>query len=1204
MPQLLPMPPPRIRDSLLAFADRITIFPLTLVVAPAGSGKSTLLGVWRQRLEELGESAAYLDLSPLHADAAVLAEDLVEATRGAVPGFGTETMQTLAQPSGAPDEWRSLLRAILRDWRGDANGVALVLDNFHEIAGDGSGARLVDEMLRSQVSGLQIVIASRGAVPGATARLRAASVVQELGVDEMSLRFEEVERVLAEHGVTGDADIAARVLARTQGWATGVQLAARRLARIDTARRPAFIAQLSREPDLFGFVATEVLRDEPDAVVAAVEAVAILGRCTDDMVVELLGDPAAGTSIARAVQRGVLLSEGNEVFLHQLWRDLVSERLATRLAEAERRALLQRAGTLLRQRGNAEAALEAFAAGGDWEEVGQTLIALWGPMAREGRVERLRHWLARLPEGLVEATPTLLALSGIASVRTAPQHALPILERASSMYRARGEREQERFLAGYIGVIHLAQMRREEALAALRRMITLRGVVTDPAERGSLYGLLAQRRYLTGRYGGALAMAERAARLPLDASSDWFNAMLLCWLRGIRGEIDAAFREVDRVMQRPEITPYGFTVGGASLLRARLHLLAGSHREALEEAERALACFRDHRITILRAGAATMIGYARSRLGDREDALRYFAQALERTGGGNAAEGPARVHFAIERFRWGEIDEARNEAQRALDTLGAADARWPALTPWLLCYALWLLSRCGDATAAWRLARRHRASFRLSDFGLTQHTVLLVHADIAQRAGEAAVAQRSAREAFEYGARFGVRMVEPIVGDLVTEEWAAWAIREGICAEYAMERLEAIAPARVSPLLHQLARDRNTEARASAVRLLARSGGRVSYEALREASQDRVARVRDAASAALAVIDLRPSFALRVDSFGHLEVFRGDETVTSDAWKGQTARRLFANLLAAEGRLVPREQLRSALWPDAEPEAGRNNLRVAITRLNDALDPERPSGATPHFVVAEGDGLRLHPDALADWDAARFRELLREAETAERAGEDARCLAKTREAIALYRGALLAEFDDDAIVALRRGVADRFAAAAHRIGPRRTRQRLRPGWSRRRRLPRPAYPSRSSAATPRRSGPGRRARPARADRRDADRRRRAGSVPAKAPARTRRADSNPAAGDPANSARRAPRASLRPRRRTRPARIARWPDRRRRVRRHSRRSAPPALRCAVRATDWAPATPGQRRAFPRARPEGDRPSRSATGTNPPLRRAW
>jgi DNA-binding SARP family transcriptional activator len=218
--------------------------------------------------------------------------------------------------------------------------------------------------------------------------------------------------------------------------------------------------------------------------------------------------------------------------------------------------------------------------------------------------------------------------------------------------------------------------------------------------------------------------------------------------------------------------------------------------------------------------------------------------------------------------------------------------------------------------------------------------------------------------------------------------------------------------------------------------LLARRGGRDAYAPLHAASEDRVARVRDLARGALGALDLRPAFGLRVRSLGRFEVLRGEATVRAEDWKGQTARRLFARLLVAEGRAVARETLREELWPDAEPEAGRNNLRVAMTRLSDALDPERPAGVTPHFVVTEGESLRLQADALSEWDVAKFRALLRAADEAERGGGDARVLEHTQDALALYEGPLLPEFDDTWVLGLRRELAGRFAAAAHRIGPR------------------------------------------------------------------------------------------------------------------------------------------------------------------------
>ncbi len=1022
---------------MLRRAEQITAVPLALVVAPAGSGKSTLLAAWRRNLAERGERAAYLDLSPLHANVAVLVADLLEVARDAMPEFGAETARALAHGSLDTDPWRELARAMQRDLATAPAPLILFLDNFHEIPPDATAARWLDEMLRARSPHLACVVSSRGSVPASVARLRAEGALVEVNAQDLSLRFEEVHRLLVDHGIDDDAELAARVLARTEGWATGVQLAARRLARIDPANRNEFVVQLGREPDLFGFVATEVLRDEPKEVLAAVDAVALLGRCAPADVAELLGEERAESWIARAVERGVLLTDGAEVWIHQLWRELLTERASARTAPADRRARLLRAGEVLRKRQRFEGALECFVAAEHWDGVGRTLLDAAPEWTRMGRSERLRHWVDQMPPALVEATPSMLALRGIALVRPAPQLAIPNLERAMAMYRARGDRLQERTLAATLGVLYLSQLRRDDALRVLRRLITLRGVLTDPSERGALYVMLGARRYLNGRFGGALAMARRAAAMPLEASNDWFNAQLLAWLHSARGEWDVALADIERVLERPEVKNQPFLHYGARLQRARIQLFRGELAIALDDAERAEEAFRDHRMPMVREFSALMLASVKSKLGDRSDARRWYDEALQRAQQrGSGADGFTRAQFSVALVAWGEDEEAAREAQRAIDSLDAQGERWSIVMPWAPAFATWALARGGDARRAHAFAKRHARTFSMPDLRLAHHTVELALADVARAAGDEREAQRHARAAFEFGAREGIRVVEPLIGSMVTPQWAEWAVRENVCADYALDRLAATAPARVTPLLQELARDRNAAARERALRWLARRGGRDAYLPLHAATEDRVARVRDLARTALGTLDLRPAFVLQVHSLGGFAVRRGDATLRAEDWKGQTARRLFARLLVAEGRAVARETLREELWPDAEPEAGRNNLRVAMTRLNDALDPERPAGATPHFVIAEGESLRLQADALADWDAAVFRAQLRSADDAERDGNDARSLEETRNALALYAGPLLPEIDDVWVLALRRELAERFADAAHRIGPR------------------------------------------------------------------------------------------------------------------------------------------------------------------------
>jgi ATP/maltotriose-dependent transcriptional regulator MalT/DNA-binding SARP family transcriptional activator len=1025
----------RVREALLARSEQIGAVPLALVVAPAGSGKSTLLAAWSRRVGERGDATAYLDISPLHGEAPVLLADLLESARHAVPGFGSETALALAREGVAGTEWRALARAWLRDVAKIAQPLVLFLDNFHELPADASGARFLDEVLRVRPPDLAWVVSSRGAVPACVARLRAEGALLEVGRDDLSLRADEVQRLLAEHGAGGDDALAVRLLARTEGWAAGVQLAARRLGRLEPAQRADFVARLGREPDLFGFLAAEVLRDESPEVLAAVDAAALLGRCAPADVAELLGDPRAAEAVARAVERGLLLADGGEVWTHQLWRELITGYAQAQRSPEERGAMLRGAGALLWRRRRYEGALEAFAAAEDWPSLGRALVEAAETWSRDGRIERVRHWLDQLPPGAVDATPALVALHGLTLLRPAPAQALPRFERAMQLYRTRGERRQERMLAGTVGMLHLAELRRDDALRVLRRMISLRGVLTDPAERGAFFGMLAQRRFLTGRFGGALAMAQRAASFPLDPISDWFNGQLLTWIHGLRGEWDVAQDVIARLLARPEVASYPFLHFGARLQRGRLRLMQGDAEGGLDDALAADEAFRDHRLPLVREMAGLAIAHAHARRGDRDEARRWYDEALRRAQErGGAASGPARVQLAADLVRWGEDAEAAREAHRALEALAASGDRWSLFLPTLAGIAIWILARGGDPREAQQLARRHGRALSVPDLRLAHHTLQLALADVAQATGEPAEAERHARASFEFAAREGIRVADPLIGAFVTPHWAEWAVRAGVSPDYALERLAATRPERVAPLLAELARERSADLRERAVHLLARRGGRDAYEGLRSASEDRVARIRAHAAAALARLDLRPPFALRVRSLGGFEVRRGDDPVRADEWKGQTARRLFARLLVADGRPLARERVREDLWPDAEPEAGRNNLRVAITRLNDALDPARPAGAAPHFVVAEGDTLQLRADAVPDWDAARFRALLAESDSAEASRDDVRAFASAREALALYGGPLFPELDDAWLLPLRRELADRFARAAHAIG--------------------------------------------------------------------------------------------------------------------------------------------------------------------------
>jgi predicted ATPase/DNA-binding SARP family transcriptional activator len=114
---------------------------------------------------------------------------------------------------------------------------------------------------------------------------------------------------------------------------------------------------------------------------------------------------------------------------------------------------------------------------------------------------------------------------------------------------------------------------------------------------------------------------------------------------------------------------------------------------------------------------------------------------------------------------------------------------------------------------------------------------------------------------------------------------------------------------------------------------------------------------------------------------------------------GAKQRALLALLLLNANRVVPRARRVDELWGEQPPETAVGTVQVYVSRLRKLLPDgslaTRPSGYT----------LELEPD---DLDLARFERLTADARTA----EPERASRLLREALDLWRGPALAEFDE------------------------------------------------------------------------------------------------------------------------------------------------------------------------------------------------
>jgi LuxR family maltose regulon positive regulatory protein len=195
---------------------------LVLVCAPAGFGKTALLADW---LRSGDRPVAWLSLDAGDNDPVRFWRHLVAALDRARPGIG-ERVAPLLGP--APSSLEGLVTALINELAaspGD-NEIVLVLDDYHLVDAQQVHVSLAF-LLEHLPAGLHLVLASRSDPPLPLARLRARGQLTELRTEELRFTAEEAAALLRESAGPGLPGAAvAALLARTEGWAAGLQLAA------------------------------------------------------------------------------------------------------------------------------------------------------------------------------------------------------------------------------------------------------------------------------------------------------------------------------------------------------------------------------------------------------------------------------------------------------------------------------------------------------------------------------------------------------------------------------------------------------------------------------------------------------------------------------------------------------------------------------------------------------------------------------------------------------------------------------------------------------------------------------------------------------------------------------------------------------------------------------------------------------------------
>ena len=558
---------PRLVERLHPAADR----KLTLIVGPAGFGKTTLLAEWIASDAATRNSIAWVSLDPTENEPSVFWSYVTRAIQKIHPTVGPRAISLLQSPE--PPRAESVLTELINDLTAIDSDVVLVLDDYHVI-----DAAPVHESLTFLLDHLpprmHVVIASRSDPPAPLplARLRARGELAEVRVAELRFTPDEAAAFLNQvMALDLSATDTAKLERRTEGWITGLKLAALSMKGRDDVREfvDAFTGDSRYVAD---YLVEEVLQAESERIRRFLLGTAILDRLSGPLCDAVMGEPGSQALLESLERRNlfvVALDDRREWYrYHHLFADVLQAQ-SVREDPERARTYHRRASAWYSERGSSSDAVQHALAADDLERAADLLEMTW---PERDRSYRSSLWLRRvkaLPDAVVRVRPVLSLGYAWALLNSGE------LEAAEPRLRD---------VEGWL----------DDAADTSGRPIASPMIVTDQERFRSLpTELAAARVYLAQALGGVPGTVEHARRaLELvpegDHAARSTGIALLALAYWARGDLEAAHRTFTDSLASMRMSGHALDAIRGTFVLGDLRVAQGRLREAASIYERGL----------------------------------------------------------------------------------------------------------------------------------------------------------------------------------------------------------------------------------------------------------------------------------------------------------------------------------------------------------------------------------------------------------------------------------------------------------------------------------------------------------------------------------------------------------------------------------------------------------------------------------------
>lgn len=572
--------------------------PLTLVSAPAGYGKSTLVSAW---LDGCDVPNAWLSLDESDDELRIFLAYFLFAIHTMFSDTVTKTM-TLIKAPNLPS-LSTLANILANELDAIDRNFILVLDDVHRIR-EKAVHDFLDILLQHPPRPMHLVIIGRRDPFLSIPTHRARGQLFEIRLQD--LRFTDVETTSYLQQLFDtpiDRESAVAWTAKTEGWVTGLRLAA-----LSIKHRGEYRSLL---PELRGgtqyvmeYLFNEILSHQPPDVRDFLLKISILDRFCAPLCESLCGngveskkDKSGCWSLISLLKRKNLFiigldAEGLWYRFHHLFQELLQRQLERDKSSIEIAELHSRACQWFESEGLITESIRHALATGDDARAADIVEVYRHAELSADRWHVVLRWLGMLPVGIRQMRPKLILTEAwIANLQHQLTRTMSLLEQAESLIV---DRISDPIVSGEIDF--------------------LRGYVMyfDGQAESSLQILEASVSKLSGQKNPFLGEAE----------------LMLGLARCMVGRKDSAIRALEaRISETDPAEDYLLSRLIAGL--AFIYLVCGDLLFVRVEANRLLHISNKHNMLLAKAWSYYFLASSQLNAGEFEAALLHFAQAIE-----------------------------------------------------------------------------------------------------------------------------------------------------------------------------------------------------------------------------------------------------------------------------------------------------------------------------------------------------------------------------------------------------------------------------------------------------------------------------------------------------------------------------------------------------------------------------------------------